>query len=42
MIIFVHLCYAPRLTIGRVPNRFPWYYSVADRSSYMTDEIYTM
>ena len=31
--------YAPRLTIGRVPNHLPWYYSVADRSSYMTGEI---
>ena len=26
--------------IGRVSNRLPWYYSVADRSSYMTVEIY--
>ena len=35
-------CYAPRLTIGRVFNRLPWYYNVADRSSYMTGEIYTI
>ena len=31
-------CYDPRLTIGRVPNRLPRYYSIADRSSYMTGE----
>lgn len=35
-------CYAPRLTIGCVPNRLPWYYNIADRSSYMNREIYTM
>ena len=33
-------CYATRLTIGRVPNRLAWYYSVADRSSFIPS-IYT-
>ena len=34
------LCYAPRLTIGRISYRRSWYYSVAGKSSYRTSEIY--
>lgn len=41
IVYVVHVAMHGGLLTGRVSNRLPWYYTVADRSSYMAGEIYT-